>query len=617
MVKMRNLIFKSFSLFILALSFFTFALEAKDEVKYVQAGGCKKGNGSKKHPFNTLAEAEADTSWKTLVVLPSPFVLDGGITLRSGTNLIGAACNSASGALSVDQPTITNSSGATNGGNGVVVRGNAKIKNIYIKDTWASGIRYDEAKNLEVKNVLITGYNQGNVLSQVNRPIAEFYEVAGIHGQLKKDGTTTLEQVIIRNNNTGSGVIDQPYQGAQRQLIVKDCEFAELKTINVRTDIIIASFAGLLPVAIDVGTKYQVCVIHSYFHDFEPPALQSRQYQGILPVALNGAHQKIAVSDSSFFNIYADSQQAATHILSLADANPTEVAASVRSKLGVNINHCHFEEPLVNTTKQVTAFQLNVTNSNADFSIENCVITNVFDNIVTILLGDGTLKGSIIGNHCSGFEAFFAALTELSSHSVPNPQRFEDILIEKNTFVGGENAGAILVAPNFNGISSPWVNLTINVKKNCFDGLGTGFAAFFGFSGASGGAGNNANIIAHKNSITNFGFDILDLGANVNYYAQKNWWGEGFPCYTGADCTSRQTCHNGSCIGPFRVFNLGTGVVDVSNPLTAPPRFCRCFLKLLPPPTVSLEAANRQAVLDNPEQMIENFKGSKSFESSL
>lgn len=120
--------------------------------------------------------------------------------------------------------------------------------------------------------------------------------------------------------------------------------------------------------------------------------------------------------------------------------------------------------------------------------------------------------------------------------------------------------------PNLDGNDTPWDSLQISAKGNCFDGQGSGFGGLIGSDFGTGGAGS-ATITAHKNSIVGFIFDIADFGANVNYFAQRNWWGPGNSCTTGTDCASTQICSKGICIGPDNVLNLGTGIVDVSNPL--------------------------------------------------
>ena len=186
--------------------------------KYVQGGRCEPGDGSKCSPWNSLALAEADGNWKTLVVLSSPIALDGGILLKNGQKLVGEK-SPVDGLLSWDQPTITNTDLNSNGGNGVKVdSGSVVVKNIHFANTQVSAINYDNAKDLFVKNVLVTGHNQSQ------KPVAMGYTdvqgrtriyYAGIHGQNGNNGKTTLYKIVIRNNFAGPDVYDVAKDGAE------------------------------------------------------------------------------------------------------------------------------------------------------------------------------------------------------------------------------------------------------------------------------------------------------------------------------------------------------------------------------------------------------------------
>src|SRR5437660_1323379 len=132
----KNFVALSALFFLLTGSAYTDS-DSQGIVKYVQGGSCNPGDGSKKHPYNSLALAQADTSWTTLVVLASPVALDGGITMRAGTKLIGEK-NPVDGPVSANQPTITNSSSALNGGNGWLVCRNRSINRIFLADQFGS-----------------------------------------------------------------------------------------------------------------------------------------------------------------------------------------------------------------------------------------------------------------------------------------------------------------------------------------------------------------------------------------------------------------------------------------------------------------------------------------------
>ena len=129
--------------------------------KYVQGGLCDQGDGSRHKPYNSLILAQNDLIWSTLIVLSSPIPLVDGITLRHGTKLIGEDND--------NLPILSK--------NGVICNGISHIENIYFKDTIGSSINYDNATNITIKNVIITGHNKDLLLNQPDS------ELAGIHGK--------------------------------------------------------------------------------------------------------------------------------------------------------------------------------------------------------------------------------------------------------------------------------------------------------------------------------------------------------------------------------------------------------------------------------------------------
>lgn len=538
-------------------------------VKYVQGGACYSGEGTKHSPYATLGDAEADTSWDILVVLPSTVALDGGITLRPGTKLLGGGCDPTDVNLPPNQPTITNTSDATNGGNGVVVTGDAVIGNIHIKDTWASAINFDDGRDLYVKQVLITGHNQGEVLTPIAMSDPTLIEVAGIQGQAANDGTTRLEKVVIRNNHTGSGVINVPYAGAKRKLHVNKCEIAELTGANTYDNPDVEkAIIGIGAVAIGEGSELDVKIKNSYLHDFQAQASSLGENEAIVCEAIDGAKVRAHIRCCSFYKIHNSNQRASWHIIHKSATNESRVAPGVQSDLKLSVSSCTFEEPAEYAELQVTAVQNQTDNGHSKWVVKNCNIKGVYDTFVSFLQGSGREKISLLNNTASGFEGFFLAITEDSQNSISDPYRSTEVFIKGNNYVGGQSLGAIGVVPNFDGNPNPWDRLRICAEDNCFDGQGSGFAALLGYDFGFAGAGN-ADIRAHKNSFVGYNFDILDNYANVNYYAQKNWWGQGPSCTYGADCAPTQSCSNGQCTGPDNVVNLGTGTYNVKHPLNA------------------------------------------------
>ncbi|MCE5293687.1 MAG: hypothetical protein LLF94_03625 [Chlamydiales bacterium] len=539
--------------------------------KYVQGDACSGGTGTKNHPYNTLVAAQNDESWDVLVVLPSRTPLDGGITLRSGTSLIGACDDPTETAVAPNQPTITNTSNYSNGGNGVVVNGDAHIERIYFKNTYASAINFDLGENLSVKEVLVTGHNSGQQNSSNNTlAITDNTEVAGIQGKTTLNGTTDLYKVIIRNNFTGSGVNNIARDGAQRHLIVDTCEFAELTSQNPGSDPQLSkSLDGIAAIAEDEGTHLDVQIKNCYFHDFKAQALNEANTHAVQCASLNGAKIKSRISCSTFYNIANSHQIANWHILSQALSDPAVVGDDVKSHITLAVHSCAFEEPVENAQVQVASVHNITSNSCSEWQVKNCTVKNVFDAFISEVTSSGRENGSIVSNTVSGFEAFYIATTDEAQTPISNPERFTEVLIKKNVYTGGDRLGAINIIANADGSTNPWNRLRIYVKDNCFNGQGSGNAGLQGLSNSGTGAGDAA-IRAHENSIVGYNYDIFDNGANVNYLAEHNWWGQGASCTSNSGCSSTQSCHDGFCVGPDNVVNNGNGVVDVSHSRRSP-----------------------------------------------
>ena len=268
--------------------------------KYVKGGLCESGDGSKCRPWNSLALAQAG-SWETLVVLSSPIALDGGILLKDGQKLVGEK-SPVDGPLDYDQPTITNTDLLSNGGNGVLVQsGSVEVKNLHITNTQVSAINYDNAKDLFVKEVLITGHNQGEVI--VNTNYTDHFgnttiPVAGIHGQNSNSGKTTLCKILIRDNHTGPGVYDAPYSrygGIQRKLNIVKSQFSELTSTHVFN-------AGVLAASSGVGTKSVVSIYKSVASDFKTAVRNI----GITPQVYRGSEIHLTLQQSKMININVD-----------------------------------------------------------------------------------------------------------------------------------------------------------------------------------------------------------------------------------------------------------------------------------------------------------------------
>lgn len=208
---------KIFALFVTSITLVSL-LEARDahcdkRVKYIQADAPAGGNGSKHHPFNNLADAEAnEENWDVLIVRSSTLPLKPIATfnLLDGRKLVGEE-NPTDTHLSLTQPTIV----PQFSGNVITVNGEVAIENIFITAA-STAINYDNATNLSVKNVLITNSTRG------------------LSGTGRQSGKTDLTWVTIRNS--GTAVIDALSQvGVMRKLILSNCSVFNSRSITATT----------------------------------------------------------------------------------------------------------------------------------------------------------------------------------------------------------------------------------------------------------------------------------------------------------------------------------------------------------------------------------------------
>lgn len=507
-----NLSIKLSSLLMVASMMLVSSVEGHEKVKYVQGGSCEGGNGSKKHPFNNLNDAEA-AEWDVLIVLSSTTALDGGITLKNGQKLVGEE-NPTDIALSPTQPTITNTDSNNHGGNAVIVTGDATIENIYFKDTQASAIQYNDAKDLTVRNVLISGYGKG------------VDDAAGISGTCPNSGETRITHVIIRDNaNTGgAGIHDEPVMGAHRELVVCTSEFSGL------------NWDGIESYPDGADTTSSVRIKNTYMHD-TPSGITD--YYGMDCASYNGANQTVLVKDSRFTNLGAES----LHIYVFAEDNGC---------LTLNVDTCSFEDHIGNDEIYALYIENNPNQSSIEACVENCTIHLAGSKCYAFQsdLDSGTQNCRFVDNKVTVGDQgrFYGALNNFTSGKINT--------VIKDNFFTGSTAIEILSL-------SPWESLTIEAIHNCFQGDGTA-AAFV----ANGPASTSATLRAHKNSISGFNPDIKETdNAGVFYDVTKNWWGHAtnVPCTPGP-CPQFQTCVGVTCKGPVVE---GTTNVDARDPLIA------------------------------------------------
>ena len=126
---------------------------------YVMGTAADGGNGSRQHPYNSLAGVELNsTPGDKITVLYSDVALDGGILLKEGQHLQGEKGKKDD---KHKLPVITNTSLTTNDGNGIVAAKEARVSFVNVKDVLRSGIFFGNASNLVIKKNIIENPNRG------------------------------------------------------------------------------------------------------------------------------------------------------------------------------------------------------------------------------------------------------------------------------------------------------------------------------------------------------------------------------------------------------------------------------------------------------------------------
>ena len=279
--------------------------------KYVKGGLCKPGNGSKCKPWNSLALAEADTTWKTLVVLASMDQLNGGINMRPGTKLIGEK-SPVNGPPTGKQCIISNLDPTNHDGKCVfVISGDVYIKNIYFREVDNSAIDYDNARNLTVKNVLITRFNKGLYASPITGrhydAILDYYVNSGINAENKNDGVTRLCRVIVKDNYSGSGLFEEVYGGANRKIYIDNCEFGNLTNANVVNGLCEdrGKLYGIFGIWLQGFEQsiVDVKIRKTFVHDFDQNPITFTQFSWGIFISPYSSTWNILIEDSTFYNI--------------------------------------------------------------------------------------------------------------------------------------------------------------------------------------------------------------------------------------------------------------------------------------------------------------------------
>ena len=134
---------------------------------YVQAKNNpqSQGNGTNSKPFTSLAEVESNSEpGDAIHVLPSNFVLDGGIQLKDGQSLIGVGAQVTEVPENAAHAQISNSTGGHLSGDAIRLADNNTVQNIHVIGAYRGGILGVNVASAVIENNLITeNMNQHSV----------------------------------------------------------------------------------------------------------------------------------------------------------------------------------------------------------------------------------------------------------------------------------------------------------------------------------------------------------------------------------------------------------------------------------------------------------------------
>lgn len=514
---------------------------------YVQAGAATGGNGQKWSPYNTLAQAQADATWKTLVVLYSTSPLDGGITVRPGTTVVGDTSNSPA------KPLLSNTLSSSNGGNGIVVSsGDVCIQNLEFDNVWASAIEFSNGRNVSIIDCDIHGYNQGEVTVALKGQDQEVnaIPVAGVHGQCQNSGTTTLCNVAIHDNHTGDGFLEVVYGTANRQVRISRSDIRNL--INTLPNIPLTNTAvkGITVLVTSPDAVHNVFIDDTNIQDFAPDGVSDRgenlSKHAIFAESDNGGKTNIHVNKCTFSNIFQDTPvvgtswiYAGTH--PIVGTTPSNIVNSKKSSMILTVVNCDFTVPEANGGDIMMAVLTSNCNGNLTSNFNNNSVTNLFFGFVSFSKGIARDSLTVSGNNAVCLGALVVASSEQDHIVGYSGAMNTTYTINNNNLLGGNVFGAIGIVPHWsaNGIAvgaSRWASMTITATGNCFDGSGGNYGInagifgldLFGFGAATATYGK-IQLSATYNDIVNYAFDVFDAlggsGINVQYSVKNNYWG--------------------------------------------------------------------------------------------
>ena len=483
--------------------------------KYVQGGAADNGNGSKFSPYNSLATAQADPYWKTLIVLPSTISLEGNLILQDGQNLRGKVDPTKLGNNVVG--TLTTLSGNT-----VTCLGNNKISYLRFENIDHIAIKLTQAENVVISKVHITKFNLGNYFE------FSFWESGAIQGfQNTKSGTITVKDSVIEYGTCGI------------QLSVAG---SAVRKLNACNNIVRNLTAELICIGIG-GAATENGIIHdNYSHNYLEN-LQTQTYgAGLWGTS---SHLILIPGDNDYRpggTLFADWKYNTLQNMGNTISNFGFWSLFLVNEGTSNTVTWDIFNNYMNRGDQATLFQLNI----SDFE-PGTPETGATVNI--------NFKKNRIDKHAYGYVHYAGTI--------------ENVIIEDNTFndlnvaidfLALNDNGSIVFAKIINNEANQlseeflglyndegfWKKLSIEMDKNCITDAAIGVADY-----TDNLLNKNIKVVGRNNGFSNVPVSVSRNPGDAVMDLRSNYWGGG----------PANVVVNG----------VGQGSVDVSNYLTVNP----------------------------------------------
>ena len=488
---------------------------------YVEGGANANGNGSLRFPFDSLAEVQAASRPNDRIVVLSGSVLDGGIALQPGQQLIGSGPSAQ----------LTNTNPAQNAGAAVVLSSGTVVSHLHILNTVNAGIQGDDAVDVTIQDNLITGFNTSggmNYCFSNTSPKCFATPYPGINllvDQGDRGVQWNLADNAIRDGN-GTGITVRVSGGSSVDLRVSNSQL-----VNLADPMFPPQFArhseGILMNTFDTS------VLHAVLRD--------NYYDSIGSDTSNSDSHLSVLDGSSTQDVYSYGEvRRDTNDVGGTSATAYETWAPLATAPGAHLNLTVDHADFRGLTSD--GLQLDSNNGNVDLNVK------VIDSVIGDAISGGTKKpppgvsllnaGSCIwfgpdGSLLPGtsptvnIEVVNSVLENCKVAGVAfqhAPGNLQGHLTIRGTKLIGNGLAGLWVEsfPAAPAGSTPSGNMVVRATDSTFSGSPTGIAVL----DQNGQTANTDVNLDQGNAIVNN--PVAVWLSNVDASAKHDWWGSPF-----------------------------------------------------------------------------------------